>query len=350
MKITIRDVAAAAGVSPASVSLVLNNKPSRIPELTRQRILDAADHLGYLPGSSRKSSSPLPRSHIIGIILPEISTSESGAYLEGIERYAGIYGYRIICCNLGSSSSKCVSYIEFLWNLGVDGIIMLPPNDMNEMENNRKLGDALHRSGRPFVLLSRAIDRVFTDFVTSDFKAGAYAATEHLILSGHERIGLLSGPPEIYNTRKKLEGYKEAMIFYGFSIDSGMIYIGDCSIESGMRGAKFFIEREATAVISMDDRMAYGVYRYANEHQLRVGEDLSLISFNNAPICDILTPPLTSVSEEYELMGRKACERLIIRISGDDPDGPKNSYFVPSLVERHSVKKIGDGFSGKNQS
>lgn len=339
MRITIRDIANEAGVSPASVSLVLNDKPSRISEQTRQKILDTADRMGYHARTGTVGAAAKPRSHVIGIILPGINNSYATEYLIGIEKYAGIYGYRIVSCDLGFNTAKCISYIEFLWKQGVDGIIMMPPDDMNQMENNRLLGDALRSSGRPFVLLSRAIDRVFTDFVTSDFKAGAYAATEHLILNGHQRIGLISGLPEIYNTRKKLEGYKEAMIFYGFSLDNDLIFYGDHTPESGFKAAEYLIEKEASAILSMNDWMAYGVYQYANQHHIRIGEDLSVISFNHSAFCDYLMPPLTSISEEYELLGRKACERLIIRISGKDPDGPKNSYFIPTLMERSSVKK-----------
>lgn len=340
MKVTIRDVAAAAGVSPASVSLVLNNKPSRISEKTRQRIIDTADQLGYNAEPAFADPAAAPRSHLIGIILPGTDNHYASDYLSGIEKYAGIYGYRILSYDLGTTTPKCISYIHFLWEIGVDGIIMMPPEDMNQLDNNRKLGEALHSSGKPFILLSRAIDRVFTDFVTSDFKAGAYAATEHLILNGHERIGLISGFPEIYNTRKKLEGYKEAMIFYGFSIDNELIYDGDFTAESGYKAAGYLIEKGATAIVSMTDLMAFGVYQYANDQHIRIGEDLSLISFHNSAFCTFLSPPLTSISEEYDLMGRKACERLIIRINGEDPDGPKNSYFVPTLIERQSVKKL----------
>ncbi len=339
MKPTMKDIAQDAGVSTASVSLVLNNKPSRIPEVTRQRIMDSASKLGYRSFDAAEYVSPQKGSGIIGVILPESDDFSQHEYLLGIENYATIYHYKIIICPLASNTKAAITCIHFLRELGIDGIIMVPPDDMNKDENNQRLGEALQAIRRPFVLLSRAIDRVFTDFVTSDFKAGAYLAVEHLILNGHCRIGVLSDAPEIYNTRKKLEGFEEALMFYGYSLRKEDIYQGNGSISCGYEGAKYFDKCGIDSILSMDEQSAFGVYQYARDNSIRIGEDLSLVSFGNSPVCGILSPALTTVNEEYIQMGKKACERLILRMEGKDKDGPKNSYFVPILTERHSVSK-----------
>ena len=313
MKPTMKDIAQDAGVSTASVSLVLNNKPSRIPEVTRQRIMDSASKLGYRSFDAAEYVSPQKGSGIIGVILPESDDFSQHEYLLGIENYATIYHYKIIICPLASNTKAAITCIHFLRELGIDGIIMVPPDDMNKDENNQRLGEALQAIRRPFV--------------------------EHLILNGHCRIGVLSDAPEIYNTRKKLEGFEEALMFYGYSLRKEDIYQGNGSISCGYEGAKYFDKCGIDSILSMDEQSAFGVYQYARDNSIRIGEDLSLVSFGNSPVCGILSPALTTVNEEYIQMGKKACERLILRMEGKDKDGPKNSYFVPILTERHSVSK-----------
>lgn len=340
MKITIRDVAKAAGVSPASVSLVLNNKPSRISEKTKQRIFETAGELGYLTESMHTQNTARHSSNTIGVIVPGIRNIFSLGYLLGIEAYAELYGYRIVSCDLGYTTGKCLDYLSFLRESGASGVILMPPEDVSRHENGRLLEEAICSSDKPCILIGSPSEHNYTDFVTSDYKSGAYTATDHLIRNGHSRIAFLSSHPDLYSSRKKLEGYKEALLFYGIAAEDSLISIGAGTSESGYSAAGSFLQNGATAVLSVNDVMAFGMYRYASEHGLRIGEDLSVVCFNNSEYCEYLTPPLTSISEEYAAMGRKACERLIRRITNEDPDGPKSSYFVPKLIERQSVRNM----------
>lgn len=335
MKVTIRDIAREAGVSPASVSLVLNNKPCRIAEDTKTKIAETAKRMGYELVHKKEEPQEIK---IIGMIIPSVRDDFLSRCVDGVGTYASIYGYKTIICNVDDSTDKCLEYIALMRSMGVQGIILVPPLDMNTGGNNEHLGETLRKAKIPFLLLDRAIDRVFCDFITADNKSGAYMATEHLILSGHEDIGVIAGSREVYNTRKRVEGYKEAMAFYDKSILPENIYYGDYHMNSGYAGTDYFWKRGITAIFAMNDEMALGVYAFARDKGLVVGEDISVVGFDDANICKMLNPPLTSVAQPGESMGKKACETLIKRITKEDKENIRNNYFAPQLMERASVK------------
>lgn len=341
MKVTIKDIAKKAGVSPASVSLVLNDKPSRIKEETKKNIINAANELGY-KALERKNQTkgPVARSGVIAFIHPDLGNELMNKYLQGADKVATVGGYKMLICNVHDSSQVCVEYIRYMAELGVDGFIIVPPLDMNMGENNYKLLEALKKSGIPYMLLDRAINQVFCNFVTSDNKQGAYMAVEHLIQKGHREVGLIAGPKEIYNTRKHVAGYKEALAFHGISFVSENIYYGNCKTSSGYEGAEYFYKRGVTALFVCGDKMALGVYEYAEDHGLVIGKDISVVGFDNLSIDGRLNPPLTSISPSGELMGKKSCELIISQINHEDPE-IRNTYFAPILMERESVKSLG---------
>lgn len=338
MKVTVKDVANMAGVSVTSVSLVLNNRPSRITEETKERIMKAAEELGYR--HTAKETSNEPRTKLLGVIHPNCSNPFFNQCLKGIENHAAVSGYKIIVCNVENSMERCLGYFEILASLRVEGIIVMPPIDMNLNDNNIKMGKFFERTKIRLLLLDRAVDRVFCDFITGDNKQGAYLATEHLILSGHSDIGIIAGPREIYNCRKRIEGYKEALVYYGISIAKENIYYGDFTSRSGYRAAGYFEDRDVTAIFACNDLMALGVYQYAADHGLKIGEDLSVVGFDDIPFCDLLSPPLTTIQQPAELMGKRACELMIKRITGEEVEPPRDTYFAPSFIERKSVKLL----------
>lgn len=345
MKPTVRNIADMAGVSTASVSLVLNNKPSRITTATKQKILKAAEELGYDFKIKQRKEANDPNElddPIIGVIRPRYNNEFLDACQCGIDRYAYVYGYKVITCNVDDSTVLTLDYIHALARLGVMGIILIPPVDMNENKNNEKLGDALKSAGIPYLLLDQAIDRVYCDFITTDNKGGAYMAAEYLIHNGHREIGMIAGKRDVYTCRKRIEGYKEALAFYNISIKDENIYYGNYRWQTGYKGMKYLEKLGVRTVFAYDDEIAIGVYKYAQEKGLKIGEDISVVGFNDSSIATILTPGLTSVNQPGELMGKKACEVLIKRITGEDKDAVRTTYFGPRLTERCSVKNVGN--------
>ena len=349
MKPTVRNIAERANVSTASVSLVLNNKPSRITEATRERILEAAKELGYNFEEKKRKAKQISESQqeaakrfaVIGIIRPRYSNEFLDACQKGIDQYSQVYGYHTVICAGNDTTEQTLDRIQFLSSMKVAGLIVIPPMDMNIEKNNEKLGRALKEAGIPFLLLNQAIDRVYCDFITADNKSGGYMATEYLIHNGHDRIGMIVGNREVYTCRKRIEGYKEALAFYNISIKEEYIYYGQYRMQTGYEGMKYLYDLGVRAVFAYDDEIALGVYQYAWENGLAIGEDISVVGFNDLYVSAVLTPPLTTISQPGEQMGKKACETIINRITGKDKEAVRNTYFAPVLVERKSVKMMG---------
>lgn len=340
MKTTIRDIAEQVGVSTASVSLVLNNKPCRISEDTKRKIFDTAKELGYVRKKDRKKSDSQYVGRLIAVIYPQLKNELIEECIIGIENYAGIYNYHVVQLYCSDTSEKCIEQMKLAGFLGVDGLIVIPPTDMNTGENNVLLGDALKHLGVPFLLLDKAIHKVFCDFVTTDNKLGANMAMDHLISYGHRKIGILAGKRGIYNTRKRVEGYKEALTLKGLECDEELVYYGDYSIQAGYEGMDYLLSKGVTAVVSCNGEMSLGVYEYVRKNDKIIGEDVSVVSFGNIREARWVSPTLTSIIQPGEQMGRKASEVIINRIEHKDIGGIKTNYFTPSLSKGESVKKI----------
>ena len=335
MSVTIRDVAEYAGVSVASVSLVLNRKECRISEETKQKIFEGARELGYETKREKKHSSD----KLIGVIYSSLGDKLTEEYMRGIENYTLIYGYQTFQMSCANQAKRCAAQIELASSVGAAGLIVIPPFDMNTDGNNVLLGDALRRTKVPYLLLDRAIYKVFCDFVTADNKLGANMAVDHLIAFGHQKIGILAGRKEIYNTRKRVEGYKEGLVLNGIPFDERLVYYSECTMEEGRKGIDYLVSLGVTAVVACNGELALGVYEYAKQKEKRVGEDLSLVSFANIREGQWLHPTLTSICQPGEQMGRKAAEVIINRITHKDIGSIKTNYFVPALIQGESVKR-----------
>ena len=223
MRTTIRDVAEKAGVSPTSVSLVLSNKKSRISEETKQKIFDAADELNYVTKKRVVKNDLNVTEKIIGFIYPALYNGLIEECINGIENYALVYGYHIIQMYCSDSPQRCLEQIALAAHLGVDGLIVFPPSDMNADGNNEKLDKALKSIGIPYLLLDKAVYQVFCDFVTVDYKLCSGMATNYLISKGHSKIGILVGKHDLYNTKKHIDGYREELILNGMAFDEELI-------------------------------------------------------------------------------------------------------------------------------
>lgn len=340
MKATIREIAERVGVSSASVSLVLNHRDCRISEETRQKIFDTAGELGYVRKKDRAKSKSRYGGRLVALIYPRLCNELVEECMQGIDDYAALYGYHVFQLYCSETTKKCIEQIELAVFLGADGLILVPPNDMNTGENNVLLGDALKHSKVPYILLDKAVYKVFCDFITADNKLGANMAMDHLLEFGHKRIGILAGRKEVYNTRKRVEGYKESLALHGLEYDESLVCYGEHSRQAGYEGAGYMVSKGVTAVVSCNGEISLGVYEYARENGKIIGEDISIVSFGNLRESGWMSPTLTSVIQPGEQMGRKAMETLISRIRHEEIGGVHTNYFTPTLWRGESVKKI----------
>lgn len=335
MGYTIRDIAKAAGVSPTTVSLILNHKESRISEKTKQRILSIAKEYNYQP--NRVAVSLVTRkTHIIGLIHPDMNNLFYSALSSGVERNAQKNGYNLIICNSGNDVARCAENVSVLESRQVDGIIIQPPESINATRSNyTKIQQILNDCSVPYIILDRAIHDVYHDYIACDHQYGGFLATSHLVNLGHKHIGCITGPMSDYGVKRRISGYKEVLAESGIEYDQDLIYVDSYSTESGYAGAKQLIEKGVSAIFAFSDLIALGVQRAAMDLGISIPNELSLIGYDDSPIAVLSPVPLTTIRQPIDLMGKHACETLLNRIK--TPDRPQQDYyFTPTLIERKS--------------
>lgn len=336
--ITTKDIAELAGVSPTTVSLVLNNKKHRISQETCDRILRIAQDLGYTPNQIAVSLATR-KTNTIGLILPDITNMFLSTITHSVERTAYNHHYGVFLCDADNDVDKTLYYIDVLQKRCVDGIIIIPPATINEGDYPKRCSDILNRCQIPYVLLEYAIHDIFHDFITLDNEMGGYMATKHLRDMGHTRIGCITGPMSEYGARRRLNGYKQVLEESRIAYNPDYVKCGTFQYDSGYQLAQELLATDITAMFVSNDMMAIGAYNALERKGVRIPEDISIVGFDNIPLLETMNIPLTTVNQPHAAMGKKAFEVLLGRI--DDPDKPhRDYYFTPSLVERTSVLNL----------
>ena len=336
-RVTIKDIAAKAGVSVTTVSLVLNGKEHRIAKETRKRIIDIANALDYRPNQLAVGLIT-KRTNTVGLLIPDVSNSYFSELAKGAEGKAAENGYNLILCNTNDSPGKDCEYINVLLDRGVDGIIMVPSGKGKDETLNQCLS-LMMRSQKPFVLADRI--RVGTSYsgVTLDQIKGGYLATEYLIKQGHRKIGCITGPLGMVNAYMRYQGYKKALQDNGISYNSKLVKEGTYHIEDGLVQSKELFKENVTAIFACNDLMAYGVYKSAVNEGIKVPEELSIVGFDNIPFSEFLEVPLTTIHQPVGQIGELSVEKLINLIMKKE-EKEKLVVLEPELIVRDSVKAI----------
>lgn len=339
MKVKMKDIAEAAGVSAATVSLVLNNKPSRISAATQEHIRSIAREMQMKQGVVSGEVSQSVKT--IGLLLPDVKNGYFNDLASGVNKYMVQQGYTVFQCDILNDTERCLRAIEDLTIKNVEGIIIIPPYHINSNQDNVALRKSFEKSPIPIILLDQAVYTMFTDFVTADNKQGGYLATKHLLELGHERIGCILGPKQNYTAKKRLEGYKRALAERSIVFDDELVACSEYDISSGKECMEQLSEKDITAVFATNDLIAIGVMQYAERAGMTIPGDLSVVGYDNSLLCDLLEVKLTSIEQNAESMGEKAGEVLLGRIKGSAEEAaPRNYYFTPLFVERQSTGKI----------
>ena len=335
-KVSIKDVAARAGVSVTTVSHVLNEVPGkRITDATRERVRQAAGELGYAPSSVARNLR-LQRSQMLALISDEIATTPyAGRMILGAQEAASKAGWLLMLVNTGSDSEFEAAEIQALRQRQVDGFLYATMY-------HREVTLPEAAAGVPTVLLDARSPDESVPSVVPDEVAGGRTATEELIGHGHSRIGFLNNIDDIPATRGRLEGYRQALQEAGLTYDERLVAARPSDTEGGVQGARQLLSATGrpTALFCFNDRMAMGAYHAAAELGLRIPQDLSVVGFDNQElIADGLRPGLTTVALPHYEMGAWAVEALIARIEGKEGESPQHSKLNCPLVVRKSVDR-----------
>lgn len=347
MKTTIKQIAKEAGVSIATVSIVINKKDKKISEATRQRVLEIVKKYNYIP-NAMAGSLVTKRTGIIGLILPDITNPFFPEIARGAEDKASEEGFNLIFCNTDDQLEAEEKYIESLTGRMVDGIIIA------HSTGAERSSEILERSQIPIVLVDRDSDsKNIVGKVLVDNEEGAYRGVKYLISKGYQKIAFLSGSASLKLTKDRLMGYKRALLESQIEPDESLIKYGQYRSAWGREGAKKLIQEhiEFDAIFCGNDLIAIGAMKELKLNGYRIPEEIAVMGFDDIYISELVEPELTTVKQPNYEMGQLAAKLLIDHIR--QKDQPKlqgeeieTIYLSTHIVERKSVinkKKVNKG-------
>ncbi|GAA2361311.1 LacI family transcriptional regulator [Catellatospora methionotrophica] len=322
----MNDVARLAGVSHQTVSRVLNNHPS-VRDETRERVLVAVKQLNYRPNALARGLAGR-RSRVIGVVSFDTILYGPAATLLGVERAARHAGYGISIVALEKLDRAGVTEaVNRLTEQSVAGVVIIAPL--------LTAAAAAHSlpTGVPAVVVESDIAGDLPT-ISVDQVAGARLAVEHLLALGHETVWHLTGPRDWLEARDRVDGWRQALEAAGRRVPAAIV--GDWSPRSGYE-AGHRIGPDVTAVFCANDQQALGMLRALHERGLRVPEDVSVVGFDDIPEAEYLSPPLTTVRQDFDEVGRRCLAALLDLLDAHDTlDAPPHPRVAPTLMVRAS--------------
>ena len=327
MTATIADVAAKAGVSTATVSRVLAGVGRARPE-TQARVLEAARELGYRPSEVARSLKRRS-TQTLGLIITDIENPYFPQLVRSVEDAARAAGYSVLLCNASDDPEREASYLDLLVERRVDGLVIAASS------LGARHGDWLTAPPIPVVLVNTAAPEADVPSIMSDNEGGASMVTRHLIDLGHQRFGYLMPPPRNVDAPERLAGVRKALRDAGIPSDALQVARGEALVWGGEVAAGQLLDRapETTAFIAYNDLMAIGALRALRRRGRRVPAEASVTGFDDVALAAYVDPPLTTIAQRTEEMGRWAVARLV----GEDPLGPSSVRLPVDLQAREST-------------
>lgn len=326
-RVTILDVAAAAGVSKSTVSRILDERLPRSDSETARRVRRVAEDLGYIRDVSA-ASLRRGKTLTIGVIVPRLTDTVMAMLYEAIARACHRSGQFAIVATTDDKPDAGREAAETLLNRGVDGLILATSRIDDDFPRE------LEQRGIDYVLALRTDSR--SPASVGDDRLGGYLATRHLIDLGHRRIGLIAGPSYASSSVQRMQGYRQAMEEAGLAVEPGWIVESTFGIDSGARAAEnlMALPDRPTAIFAINDNTALGALSTLSRMGLSVPEDISLVGYNDIPIVSSLPTPLTSVRVPFDQIASSALELL-----GSDARMKQDRLRVatPSLIPRKST-------------
>lgn len=334
---TIKDVAREAGVSIATVSYVLNNSGA-VSEATRRRVLQAVEKLGYRPSVIARGLQAR-QSRMIGYSWRPMPPDQFNPILEkfihSMAEAAERHDYHVLTFPSATVSEEVAAYEEMIETGRVDGFILSNTN-LND-PRIRYLLDV----GFPFVAFGRANPDWDFPWVDVDGADGVRQAVNHLLELGHRRIACLAWPKISLTGQYRLQGYHSAMAEAGLVVDPAWVIRIENDYQHAYRAAQTWLAlpaaRRPTAIVALTDLMAIGVMNAAADAGLRIGPDLAVVGFDDAPITGYLRTPLTSLRQPVAEVGELAVTMLIDLVRGEKPQ-PSQVLLKPRLIVRVSTR------------
>jgi LacI family transcriptional regulator len=326
---TIKDVASRAGVSFTTVSHVLNGTRP-VSDSARARVQQAVADLGYFPSAVARSLKT-SETHIIGVLVPNVTNPFFAELTLGVEDFSHQAGYSVFLCNCDDSPEREARYLRTLVERRVDGILLASAGGASSLPHGWTT------YGMPSVIVDRSISEVKADLIRIDHRAGARLAVQHLLALGHRKIACVSGPRDLEVSQLRALGWRDALLDAGITPKSTWLELGDFNTPSGYAAAKkLFARKQFTAVFASNDMMALGVLRAAAENGMSVPGAMSVIGFDGIEPGAYSFPALSSVGYSIRKLGEQAAGLLMQRIV-TPKRATQDRVVAPQLILREST-------------
>jgi LacI family transcriptional regulator len=329
--VTIKDVARRSGVSPMTVSRVINQS-QRVSPVTRSRVEQAISDLGYVPSRLARGLSR-QKTGTIALIVPDVANPFFTLIVRGAEDVARRAGYRVLLCDTRFDLTLEAEVIEEMIAHRVEGIVIAPVSDASRGQLKR-----LARFGVPFVLIDRTIPGMDCDVVLGDSTAGARRLVEHLIALGHRRIGMIVEDENVSTARERRAGYAEALEGAGIPLDPALVGRATADPHGGVVGMQTLLRlaERPTAVFTVNNLVALGAIEAVRAAGLEVPDDIALVCYDDIEFASRLYPFLTVMLQPAETFGSLGTQLLFERIDGRRLDGGRKVVLPADFVVRES--------------
>lgn len=331
----LKQLAATTGLSVSTISRVLNGKAeaARISAATRQLVLTEAAKHGIVINAIARGLR-LRRTQTLGLLIPDISNPFFAALARQVEHASRARGYSVLLGDSEENIAVEAQNAALMQSRRVDGLIIAPVGG----EHQHLI--SLHQSGLPLVLVDRILPELPVPGVAADNAKGAAMAVDHLVAKGHRRIGCVQGLHASSTNQARVKGFQKALERHRLSTSKTLIAGTDYKLDSA-RGAALTLQQlrpRPTAIVALGNIIALGVLHAARDLGLRVPEDLSLVSFDDQPWAEWISPPLTTIAQPVEDLGAKAMDLFFQQLDAPSTQGEAKQIRLPmTLIERQSV-------------
>lgn len=331
MRITIKDIARLAGVSTATASLALNQRPGVNAE-TRKKVLRIAESMDYIPNHAAQSLITR-KSKLLGLIVTDIRNPFFSMLVDEFNKESEKLGYNLL---LGISSDKISNekkYIEMFINKSVEGVIVVP-----SVESNPNLShlSALNQLSIPFVFCTTAYKEIAAPCIMTDLKTGEYKIVKHLLDKGLRKIYLITGYQDLLLSRLRVDGYTQAFHDSGLSYEKDWIVETFPDFDNGYEATIKIIKENPDAIVTINDFLAMGVIKALKDKNIAVPEKVSVAGYDDLFFVSLIETPLTTVRQPVKDICRKTLEILVGMIEGATYSN-ETSYLDPLIKIRDST-------------
>ncbi len=334
MKITIKDVAKYANVSPTTVSLVLNNR-NGVKDSTKQRVLEAIKRLNFTPNHVARSLVN-KKNYVIGIVLTNIENPFFGDLAMKLQNALKRTEYNMILACSEDSVEQEKIVVRHLMQRGVDGLLLVPARDgENDLEHLYQL----RALKVPFVFMVNQYRGIKADSVMADYETSMCEATKLLLEKGERKIYFITDYKQVVYSKERIKGYKKAFRDMGASYKEEWIVEIKPDVEGGIRAMEKILEKDMPdAIISLNSMVGMGVMKVLRDYGIKVPEDVSLICYDDLTYLSLLYTAMTSLQQPVNDLAYKAIDLLLERIEGKENKVFEQILLPVKMLIRDSTK------------